>query len=987
MRRNAPKLGVVSTAAPPATHSWPAQDYSQPSVPGKLSSKNLRLLLSQIVAENHILDRAIDRIGFASDASFYRMIPQVVVLAQSIEEIVSLFHFSRYHHVPLTFRAAGTSLSGQSLSDGILVEAARYWRHLQVEDGGERVRVQPGVIGSHVNTALRPYGRKIGPDPASLNSCMVGGILSNNSSGKCCGVAQNAYHTLDSLTFVLPSGTVIDTATPAANQIFYEREPGLARELSAIRQEIESSPALYQRIRKKYRTKNTTGYSLNAFLDFETPVDIFQHLLIGSEGTLAFIAEAVLKTVPDLPVKYTGLLLFQDLHQAAACIVPLRDAGAAALEIMDRASLRSVENQAGVPPTIQHLPESAAGMLVEFQGLDLADCEVFEHKAHDAIAKMNPIVPPFFTRQHEQQAALWKMRAGMFPSIGAMRKRGTAVIIEDVAFPIGRIAEAIEDLQRLFKKHGYGDAIIFGHAKDGNLHYVITQSFADASAVNQYARFIDDVVRMVVEKYDGALKAEHGTGRNMAPFVEKEWGEQAYAIMRRLKQSVDPDNILNPGVVVNSDPQAHISNLKQMPLVDNIVDRCIECGYCESKCPSRDLTLTPRQRIVVARETRRLQETNSNPRLLAELEQDFLYSVEETCAVDGLCAMACPVAIDTGQLIKLFRKSRHSPSSHRFANLLARNFRSVECSARAALSAGHVIQSIFGTAVMSQLTSLFRVLIGDQIPRWIADIPKPARRIPTTSLVESEAVYFPACISRVLGESDGFPSTSSTISFLRVAERAGVRVHIPRDIRGVCCGVPFSSKGFDHAFHISANRTIQQFWEWSQNGKLPVVVDSSPCSYALLQCRPHLSPVNQRKFDQLTILDSIAYVHDHLLSKLKVRQRVRSIAIHPVCSAIKLGLTSKLMEIAHACGEKVDIPTSAGCCGFAGDRGFLVPELTKSATWNEAIEIRTRRYDAYWSSSRTCEIGLSRAVGRPYRSYIHLLEWATRQAKPPVNTC
>ena len=498
------------------------------------TSTSLRDSLAAIVGQDRVLDRPVDLIAFASDASFYRLIPKAVAFAGSVEEIRGLFRLSHEQKIPMTFRASGTSLSGQSVSDGILVEVARNWRGIQVLDGGAKVKVQPGVIGAHVNYALKAFRTKMGPDPASIATCTVGGILSNNSSGMCCGVSQNAYHTLESLTFVLPSGTVIDTAAPDADERFRADEPALAEGLLRLKAELLANPALAERIRAKYRMKNTCGYSLNAFIDFDRPVDIFRNLLVGSEGTLAFIAEAVLKSVPDLPVKVTGFLIFPDLHAACAAIVPLRDAGAAALELLDRASLKSVENQAGSPPSIKTLPAGAAALLVEFQGRDESVRADLERTALATATHLKLMEPARFTHDPAEQALMWKIRSGTFPSVGAVRKRGTTVLIEDVAFPIESLADAAVDLTKLFAKHGYDEGIIFGHAKDGNLHFVITQSFNDQAAVDRYARFIDDVVELVVKKYDGALKAEHGTGRNMAPFVEAEWGPEAKAVMEQL---------------------------------------------------------------------------------------------------------------------------------------------------------------------------------------------------------------------------------------------------------------------------------------------------------------------------------------------------------------------------------------------------------------------------------------------------------------------
>ncbi len=955
-----------------------------PSVTGA-SPRELRNALLRIAAPDRVLTRPIDLLAFAADASFYRLIPKAVVLAKGAEEIQALFRFSHESRLPLTFRAAGTSLSGQAITDGILVEVARYWRGARVEDRGKKIRVQPGIIGSHVNQLLRPYGVKMGPDPASINACMMGGILANNSSGMCCGVAQNAYHTLDSLTFVLPSGTIVNTAASGAEELFRAREPRLAQGILELKSEINANSLLRDRIRSKYRMKNTTGYSLNAFVDFESPLDIFQHLLIGSEGTLAFLAEAVLNTVPDLPVKYTGLLLFPDLHAACAAIVPLRDAGAKALELMDRASLRSVENEPGIPKSIRNLSPDAAGLLAEFQSANLTERASIKKQASEAVQGLRLVEPAHFTFDPIEQAQFWKIRQGLYPAVGAVRKSGTTVIIEDVAFPVEHLADAAIDLTRLFATHGYDNGIIFGHAKDGNLHFIITQSFNDQAAIDTYARFLDDVVHLVVDRYDGALKAEHGTGRNMAPFVEKEWGAEAYRIMKRLKDLADPENLLNPGVIINPDSHSHLRALKPTPSIEEEVDKCIECGFCEVKCPSRDLTTTPRQRIVLRREMARLRNGQANKAMLDSLIADFPYTVLDTCVTDGLCATACPVGIDTGQLTKRLRRLRHSTTAHGIACALAENFSATEGALRFALRLGHGIQSVFGAGTMAAITGVMRSVTRNGVPKWTSDVPRPAKRLPASESVTAQAVYFPSCISRVMGAISGETEELSLAeAFVSVAARAGVPLFIPADVAGTCCGVPFSSKGYDQAHGLAVNAAIERFWRWSNKGRLPIVVDTSPCTYGLLTCRASLKPEVQQKYDSLKILDGVAFAHDQLLPKLAIRHQAESVALHPVCSVIKMNLTSKLEAVARACSGAVTVPASAGCCGFAGDRGFLLPELTDSATRREAAELESATFDpargggGFFSSSRTCEIGMTRATGRLCRSFIFLLEQATR---------
>ena len=892
--------------------------------------------LAVLLSPARVLTRPLELAAYSCDASFYTLMPQAVVRPKDTSEVKALCAWSRSSRVPLTFRAAGTSLSGQAVGSGVIVDVSKHWRTLEILDGGMRVRVGPGVVGGIVNTHLARHGAKLGPDPASIGACMIGGIVANNSSGMCCGTEQNAYRTLESLRFVLPSGTEIDTAEHDAERAFAAAEPAIARGLMELRQKIESDPALVARIRRKYRIKNTMGYALNAFLDFETPLSILWHLLVGSEGTLAFIAEAVFRTVPDLPLKSTGLLLFPSVPAACEAIEPLTASGAKALELMDRAALRSVEGRPGIPGSVSELPREAAAILAEYQALTDEELGNSEGAFRDAAPRLPLTTPPQFTRDRTAQAHLWAARKGLTATIGAMRPPGTSMIFEDVAFPPPHLAAGVTDLQALLAAHGYADGIVFGHAKDGNIHFLISQSFNEPSSIAQYERFTEDLVAMVVDRYDGALKAEHSTGRNMAPFVEREWGRDAYAIMRALKRLVDPDGILNPGVLLNDDPRAHLTHLKSLPRVEDTVDRCIECGFCESKCPSRDLTLTPRQRIVIRREQARRRAAGDMAGLAA-LDDGFDYAMSDTCATDGMCATACPVDIDTGALIKTLRAERHGALANAAARLSASAFGGVESLARAAFR--------------------FRA---PSLPRTAVSRP-------------ADAVYFPTCVTRALAEAP----LARTI--VEVAARAGLTLAIPDDVHGTCCGLPFSSKGFEEAHAIAVNRVVARAWRWSDAGRLPVVVDTSPCAFALATCADALTGENRDRWRKMRFEDSITWAHDTLLPRLRILRRVPRVAVHPVCSVVKAGLVPQLMATVGAAASEVVLPVEFGCCGFAGDRGFTTPELTDSATKREALELAAAGpCDAYVSSSRTCEIGMTRGTGMRFESFWSLLDAASR---------
>jgi D-lactate dehydrogenase len=433
--------------------------------------------LSQFIHPSRVLTSYLRRIAYANDASYFRLVPQAVVQPNSIAEIQSLFKFTQQNKTPMTFPAAGTSLSGQAVTDGILVDISKHCGNYNVEDHGAKIRFQPGIVGGFINNVLKPFGRRIGPNPASIDACMMGGILANNSSGMCCGVIENSYRTIHSMTIILPNGFTLDTATPNANQIFENEQPHIANGLLELKRRIESNTQLAPRIKARYQMKNTNGYLLNAFLDFDTPLDILTHIMIGSEGTLGFIAEAVLNTLPDYPRRYTGQLYFKNIQDAASAIAPLKESGARAAEIMDRASLRSVENHPGVPAILSQLPDGVAAILVEYQAPDIESINRSKKEAEQVIKKIRLLHGPEFTDDPIAQAALWKTRKGIIPSIGAMRSPGSVCINEDVAFPVQRLADAVTDLQHLFTDFGYRDGVVFGHAKDGNLHFLINQAF------------------------------------------------------------------------------------------------------------------------------------------------------------------------------------------------------------------------------------------------------------------------------------------------------------------------------------------------------------------------------------------------------------------------------------------------------------------------------------------------------------------------------
>ncbi|MFD6293542.1 FAD-binding and (Fe-S)-binding domain-containing protein [Streptomyces sp. NPDC060235] len=935
----------------------------------------LRGELIALLGADKVLTGISDLVRYASDASPYRFLPRVVVVPEDIDDVSAVLSYAHGKGREVVFRAAGTSLNGQAQGEDILVDVRRHWTGVEVLDGGARARIAPGTTIARVNAALARHGRVLGPDPASAVACTVGGVVANNASGMTAGIHRNSYRTLASLTFVLPSGTVVDTAEPDADEQLAHAEPDLCAGLLRLKAEIESDAALTARIRAKYTIKNTNGYRLDAFLDGSTPVEILRGLMVGSQGTFGFISEVVLDTLPLERRVTAGLFFFGSLTDAAAAVPLFTAAGASAVELMDGNTLRASVSVEGVPGDWADLPGPTTALLVEFRAADESAQEAYEEKARavlEGLTTVSPVasVTNSLTRDRRTVAGYWTARKAFVTAVGGARPSGTTLITEDFAVPPERLAEACEALLDLQTRHGF-DAAVAGHAAHGNLHFLLAFDASRENDVERYAAFMDAFCRLTVERFDGSLKAEHATGRNIAPFLELEWGPVATELMWRTKQLIDPDGVLAPRVVLDRDPRAHLRGLKTIPRIEAVADPCIECGFCEPTCPSQDLTTTPRQRIVLRREM--MRQPDGSP-VEDSLLDAYGYDAVDTCAGDSTCALACPVGIDTGTLMKDFRHARHSPREEQVAALAARNFRALEASARLAVAVADRVGDRWVRAATRMARKAVRP---DLVPEWLPRMPGAApASLPDTARVGAVAVYYPACVNRIFG-SPGDVSLAQAV--VAVSERAGRPVWIPDDVKGTCCATIWHSKGYDAGNAVMANRIVEAAWGWTAGGRLPLVVDASSCTLGIArEVVPHLTPDNRELHAALRVVDSLVWAAEELLPHLTVHRTVGSAVLHPTCSMRHLGDEGQLRAVAEACAEEVVVPDDAGCCAFAGDRGMLHRELTESATHEEAAFVVSRTFDAHLSANRMCEVGMDHTTGRGYYSALLELERATR---------
>ncbi len=911
--------------------------------------------------------RVLDLHANAHDASHFYLLPQAVAVPATAEEVGRLLRVSAARKLPLTLRSGGSSLSGQAVTDGLLVDVRKNFRGIEVLDDGARVRVQPGVTVRALNARLLRFGRKFGPDPASEVACTVGGVVANNSSGMACGTVNNAYRTLESLTVVLPSGTVIDTGADDADTRLRALEPEIFAGLGQLRERVRGNTASRTIIEHQFSMKNTMGYGLNSLLDFQSPAQILAHLMVGSEGTLGFVAEAVFRTVPRLAYATSGLLVFRDLEAANTALPALVDSGAATVELMDSLSLKVGQGLSQVPGVVRELHvENHAALLVEYQSDNAALLGELHLRAAALAGTLDLDAPAHFSVDATVRAELWHLRKGLYTAVAGARRQGTTALLEDVVVPVPVLARTCLALGTLLEKYSYENPVIFGHAKDGNIHFMLTDKFSSTAELDRYAAFTDDLVNLVLGE-GGSLKAEHGTGRVMAPFVRRQYGGELYDVMRRIKDLFDPAGMLNPGVLLDEDPTAHLRHIKPAPrAVDAEVDRCVSCGYCEPVCPSKDLTLTPRQRIVALRAMEQAR-ADGDTALAKALEADYDYDAVDTCAVDGMCQTACPVDINTGNLVKHLRRDAAGKLENGVWEMAAKHWGAATRGAGLALDVAAKVPS----GVVLPANTLGRRLLGeDTLPLYSPELPSGGRgRRRPAPTGEPAAVYFPACVNAIFGPEEG-PGVQAGIE--QLCERAGIELLVPDGIDRACCGTPWSSKGMEAGLARMRALTLKLLRAATRDGELDIICDASSCTEGLLHTiESDVAAPGQRP---LHVVDAVAFAAERILPVLGGGwRRIESLALHPSCSSTRMGLNPALEKVAGAVAEKVQVPENWGCCGFAGDRGMLHPELTESATAAQAADVAAMGAAAHASCNRTCELGMTRATGEGYRHVLELL--------------
>lgn len=946
------------------------------------------------IFKDRIYTDYLRRFAYGIDASCYAYVPRVVVRAVNESEIINLFTLSQKYNTPLTFRAAGTSLSGQACSDSVLVLANAFWQDIEIIGNAESIKCSCGVIGVEANEALKPYGKKIGPDPATINNAMIGGIFSNNSSGMCCGVKQNSYNTIKSARFILHNGTTLDTSENAkpneSIESFLQKHKDKADSLLALRKEILQDTELCELIKRKFAIKNTTGYSINALLDFSEIKDIINHLFIGAEGTLGFVSSVEYECVEDYAYKACALLFYKDLALGAKAveILAANESLVSAAEIMDYACLDSAKGLENAPRELGQIESGACAILVQLESGTKKELDSKIAHISKELESVPSLFGVHFSSDEKLMASWWKIRKALLPLAAGSRPSGSIVITEDICFPISTFAQGIDSITKLFKKFNF-EGIIFGHALSGNVHFIITPNLNDEKESQAFGAFMEAMVDSVIA-LQGSTKAEHGTGRMIAPFVEKEWGAKAYAINRRIKEIFDPHSLINPDVIISDNPQIHTQNLKQSSEVEDFINQCMECGFCEKVCPSRELTLTPRQRIAVRKEIARLEallaeSTKSTQKpahiqaQLEELKKGYQYFGIDTCATCSMCSLSCPLEIDSGKIASKLSPAAKGTFSRFVATQSAKHFSTTLSLAKGGLRIANFSSNIVGKNTLSNLSKKMGFLpyIPHSLPR--ANAYKLESK-DSNAQSQVAIIYFSTCINRSFAPQSSLKDTRALQEvFESLCKKANVSVVYPQNLSNLCCGkaykdYPQSAKLKRKEVYKALESSVRELQSKGVK-QIHIVCDHSACSYELKNGLKELD-------SNLIILDMPEFIESTLLPRLHITPLDEDIALYAMCATRKGKWDKSLESIAKTCTNgEVIVHSKTQCCGFAGNKGFICSELNASALRELSEFYKDRKLRFGFSSSSTCEIGLNDKTNIIWQNLLYLVDSVSAKSK------
>lgn len=848
-----------------------------------MSKPNCIKKLKKAIGPDNVLTTWTARHAYASDASPYAIEPTAVALIHNDDHLELARRACAEEGVSIHPRGGGSGLSGGAIGEGIIFDLSRMNRIIKIDTVNKVVDVEAGIVLDHLNKRLDPLGLWFAPDPSSGDTCQVGGMLANNSSGSHSVKYGLTSDYVESLDVLLPDGRRFQLRDVKIGSDEFTKLIGSYEPFAKIYKIIDANQDLIRRDFPRLK-KNSAGYNLLAVVDkLDEGIFSLPRLLVGSEGTLGIFIGARLRVI-DKPMKrVTMQIFFNDLDDVGEAVVELLPSGPCALELVDSSSMDLIGRDK------YSIPETADAMLI----MEYDDPPLDEKvEAANGIArKYNLSEPPRAEFDIRKQNELWKARKAIMPTL--YRHPGRAKpfgFIEDVEVPGDRVPELVRYSNALFKREGL-TAGIYGHIGDGNLHLrpVLDMSTPDGlkTAKRLYREVYEEVAAL-----GGSSTAEHGDGRLRAPVVQRIYGSELYSIFEKIHHELNPASLMNPGVKLGKHEFADYLDF------DKLTRLCSSCGKCNNYCPAYGIYSTEEMssrgwvRIMLTPEFRRQKAKH----------------LLDGCLGCKNCLIVCPSGVDVSEYVTARRSEKQSRIARRVFSIQSEpeKFNKLGKRLRRMMSLIDNKPARFAVDVASRpFVHLDRRRI---LPKF-ASKSLPEKYPELVDKKNADVAYFYGCADKLI-------ESNAPHAAIEVLKKAGFSVSLPTQY---CCGMPQQMYGsFDYEQEF-ARRNIDALIDYKH-----VFVTCATC-LGELHSYPKLlrdDPEYREKARELAgkSYDIIEFLFKHADLKFTENEKQIRVVFHQPCHLREVGRVAETHELIRSLPNVMlmRMEDADRCCGAAG---------------------------------------------------------------------
>ena len=896
------------------------------------------------------LDSTI-RTLYATDASAYREMPLAVAIPKTKNDIKKLIAFANNEHTSLIPRTAGTSLAGQVVGNGIIVDVSKHFNQiLELNTNEKWVRVQPGVIRDELNMYLKPHGLFFGPETSTANRAMIGGMVGNNSCGSNSVVYRSTREHLLEVEAFLSDGTETVFKSKSINE-FHEKcelnnlEGSIYKNIRSLLSNYDTQQEIRKEFPKKSVERRNTGYAVDLLIEtapFTAGKEDFNFckLIAGSEGTLAFITEIKLNVVP-LPAKEIGLLCvhFHSIDESLrANLIGLKYKPSAS-ELIDHYILECTKGNIEQSKNrffVQGDP--GAILVIEFAKETKEEILAItkQVEAEMRAANLGYHFPVLFGADSKK---IWTLRKAGLGLLGNLPGDDKAVpVIEDTAVDVNDLPAYIRDFNEILKKHGLY-SVHYAHAGSGEIHLrpIINLKTKEG---NQLFRTIAEEVATLVKKYNGSLSGEHGDGRLRGEFIKQMVGEKNYELLKDIKRTWDPHHIFNPNKIVETPPMntmlryepgqltpefKTIFRFHQQDILQH-AEQCNGSGDCRkthlsggTMCPSfmatRDEKDTTRARANILREFL----THSNK--VNRYNHKEIYDVMSLCLSCKACKSECPSNVDMAKLKAEFLQHYYDANGVPFRTRMIANF-------TASAKLGSVAPSMYNFFMTNSFISgLIKKTVGFAVKRSMPTLSKvPLKNwFMKRPILNRQKEIDKGKVYLFCDEFTNYNDAHIGITAVMLLEKLGYEVEIPQHEES---GRTWLSKGLVRKAKVIANKNIELLKgiiseETPLIGIEPSAILTFRDEYPDLATDQNLEAVKSLAKHALFIDEFITKeIGKGNITKDQFTKESKLIQLHGHCQQKAVGsLSDSVLALSLPENYKVE-PIPSGCCGMAGSFGY-----------------------------------------------------------------